>query len=376
MLIIVSMKNKLQTTSLLLNHGPADEELETVPEWVHIMPAGEFSAADGRGPFHLVDPEAVIARSMRPMVELPVDRDHELVFQGTSGSHKTAAGWIKEMEARADGIWARVEWLRWAKYQILAKEYRYISPVFLTAKDDGGAVIKILHISLCIDPALELNAIAASNFYNNLNNEEDEDDMDKKKLMAMAAALGLTIKDGDDLEVIVIAAAQAQTAELTALKENLDALREALGADKDADGAALVTAAQNLNTGAPEIDPTEYVPASMFRNVQKELKELRHATGEDKAVAAVNAAMASGKVAPGQKAWAMAYAKSNLDEFNQFVETAPVIVASGEADETKKQAAGGKSGLSETEMAVCSQLGLSPEKFLAVAENNNAQAVA
>ena len=101
---IVTMKKKLQTTSLLLNQGPDDEDLATVPEWVHIMPIGEFSAADGRGPFRLVDPEAVIARSKRPIVDLAVDRDHELVFQAGSGTHKPAAGWIKEMEVRADGI--------------------------------------------------------------------------------------------------------------------------------------------------------------------------------------------------------------------------------------------------------------------------------
>lgn len=369
------MKNKLHTTSMLITEGPADEaELESVPEWVHIMPLGSFSAVDGRGPFHLADPEEVIARSMRPLVDLPVDRDHELVFQATSGSHKPASGWIKEMETREDGIWARVEWTRWAKYQILAKEYRYISPVFTTTQDGGGDVIKILHISLCIDPALELNAIAASRFYNNFNsNEEDEDNMDKKKLMAMAALLGLTVKDGDDLEALVTAAVAAQTETVTALQNDIAALREALGAEKDADGAALVAAAQSLNTGAPEIDPTEYVPASMYRDAQKELKQLRHAAGEDKAVAAVNAAMASGKVAPGQKAWAMAYAKKNLDEFNEFVEAAPVIVAGGEDPAAAGQPQN-TATLSETDLQVCKQLGLTKEQFLATKKQEDSAA--
>jgi phage I-like protein len=36
------------------------------PEWVHLVPAGRFSGVDGRGPYTLADPAAVIAASLPP----------------------------------------------------------------------------------------------------------------------------------------------------------------------------------------------------------------------------------------------------------------------------------------------------------------------
>lgn len=42
-----------------------------------------------------------------------------------------AAGWIKELQSRPDGIWGRVLWTALLREMIAAKEYRFLSPTIL-----------------------------------------------------------------------------------------------------------------------------------------------------------------------------------------------------------------------------------------------------
>lgn len=98
-----------------------------VPEWIHILPSGTFSGDDGRGPYHVSDPEKLIAASLptggRP---LPVDYAHGTVLGARDGA---AAGWITALQARDDGIWAKVEWTKAGRQAVASREYRFISPM-------------------------------------------------------------------------------------------------------------------------------------------------------------------------------------------------------------------------------------------------------
>jgi phage I-like protein len=53
--------------------------------------------------------------------DLNIDYDHR---------EGEAAGWVKDAEARADGLWLLVEWTKKAAEQIRNKAYRYFSPDF------------------------------------------------------------------------------------------------------------------------------------------------------------------------------------------------------------------------------------------------------
>lgn len=122
-----------------------------VPEWLHIMPAGTFKAVDGRGPYHLVDAQAVIAASMAAG-RIPVDENHSTNLALAAGNPSPARGWIIAMEPRADGIWARIEWNQSGTALMTDRAYRAVSPVYQHQRD--GTVLRITSVALTNNPGL------------------------------------------------------------------------------------------------------------------------------------------------------------------------------------------------------------------------------
>ena len=103
------------------------EKVNTVPlpqieagkseSWVQILPAGKFDLNDTRGPWIVKDMAAVIARSQRDLSRgMPVDMDHAL--DRRNEAEAPAAGWIEELAARDDGIWARIAWTPTGKAKV------------------------------------------------------------------------------------------------------------------------------------------------------------------------------------------------------------------------------------------------------------------
>lgn len=93
----------------------AAAEMAAVPEWIKILPAGKVTTRDGR--FFIFDAEALAARFNADGIDIPVDLDH-----GISKNDKPAAvGWIKEMAAKPDGLYGRVDWLDAGK-KVLAEK--------------------------------------------------------------------------------------------------------------------------------------------------------------------------------------------------------------------------------------------------------------
>ncbi len=128
-------------------------------EWVMLMPAGELNARDGRR-WRLDDADKVIAETRRRNggVDMVFDYEHQTQHAERNGQEAPAAGWIKELRARAGAIWARVEWTAHARERIKAREYRYVSPVFRHTR--AGVVTAIEHAALTNNPALDLPALA------------------------------------------------------------------------------------------------------------------------------------------------------------------------------------------------------------------------
>jgi len=91
--------------------GVADENLAP-PDWIQLIPAGSFRGRDGRGPYVLDDPGAVIAatNALRMRAGIPIDYDHATDFAAPNGNPAPAAGWITEFAIRDGAIWGRVEW--------------------------------------------------------------------------------------------------------------------------------------------------------------------------------------------------------------------------------------------------------------------------
>jgi phage I-like protein len=196
-------------TGILLHLLPPDG---TAPDWVRLMPAGTFRAKDGRGPWTLADAAGVIARSMAngPLV---LDENHATDLAAKNGQPAPAQGWITELQARADGIWGRVEWTSAGQQLLAARSYRGLSPTF--AADKAGRVLAILRAALTNDPALpELLQ---------LHNQGPSMD-----LTQLREALGLAA-DADETAILAAVtanrtAAQQAAASATSLQARVDAM--------------------------------------------------------------------------------------------------------------------------------------------------------
>ena len=122
---------------------------------------------------------------------------------------------------------------------------------------------------------------------------------------------------------------------------------------------ALATAAAGSGTTVP--DPSRYVPIEQHNTVVAQLSTLTAERAEEKALAAVDAAVVSGKVIPATRGWALDYARRDLEGFEAYLKDAPVILAPGARASLPPDARGGT--LTEVEKAVCRSMGLTEDGF-------------
>jgi phage I-like protein len=140
----------------------------SVPDWIEILPIGEFdtNADDQRGPFRADGPAVIAATLKRGIDRVSIDYDHRTF----TASDSRAAGWIRELKIEGEALMARVEWTPDAAAAIKKKEYRFVSPVFKCQPDDpdakeddiSGDVLFIRGAALTNDPALTMTAILST----------------------------------------------------------------------------------------------------------------------------------------------------------------------------------------------------------------------
>lgn len=334
------------------------------PDWVHLLPMGRFTARDGRGPWQIRDrahAERIVAatRQLHGSGDIPGDYEHQLLHAAENGKPAPASGWIKDLQVRVDGIWGRVEWTAKAAASIVAREYRYLSPVF--GYQDDGSVTRLRAFGLTNAPALELTAIASQHF-----SEPEEDTMDPKLLAALLALTGLQAGSTEDQ---IAAACQKLADDVKATKASIATIAKALGQAENATGEAIAAAAQELATKAKatDPDPAKFVPIKAFEDLQEKVAAMSQQLAGDKVAAAVAEAKAAGKLAPAMEDWAKAYAAKDLDGFVAWCKAQPVIVApsGGQGGGAKAAPPAGAhgDGLNAEEIAVCRQLGLTEEQF-------------
>ena len=293
-------------------------------KWIMLVPLGSFSGRNGLGPYDGGDVAYMnqvidATRKRAGNTELVIDYDHQTVFAAVPnvGGVAPAAGWIKDFEVRPDGLYGLVEWTEKAASAIKANEYRYISPVY--HHDKSGKVLRLISAGLTNSPNLDLAAVVASTALNH-----QDEDMDK-----IALALGL-----------------------------------AAGAKAD----DIVTAVNSAVTG--RVDPTKYVPIAQVVALQSDLNSLKATVQGDKATLAVNKAIEDGKIVPALKDWALKLYGADPAQFDAFVGAAPVLTAVQRA--TVVPPTNGDPALTNEDLAVMNQLGLSKESFLQVKKGGEA----
>lgn len=212
----------------------------TPPEWIRVLPLGKVVLNDGRQPFTVTEDsiKKIIDKFEGNGVDMVIDYEHQTM----SGEKAPAAGWIKELRARDDGLWAYVQWTDIAKEYIRNKEYRYYSPT--VRLDPQRTVQELLHVGLTNFPAI--SRIPPLTFkYNNSNSGGKSIVIEK-----LTSVLGL---DENATEVDVIMAVRDLLDSKQICEENVAKLQEAtsriekLSAELTAAELRAVQAENNLN---------------------------------------------------------------------------------------------------------------------------------
>lgn len=246
-------------------------------EWVHLLPAGVIRTQDGRGPYRVADADALITASLQ-QGKLPIDENHATDLAAPRGEPSPARGWIVELQARADGIWGRVEWTPTGLALLADRAYRALSPVIAHAAD--GTVMGILRASLVNRPNLRgLTAL------------HQEDPMSLMQRLAALFGLDATTATEDALVTRVTALHQAAP-QATALQSQLAEIGTALGVPSDAQPDAILAAAR-ARSGTT--DATVALQAELA-TVTGQLNELREQSARARAETFVDGEIKRGRV--------------------------------------------------------------------------------
>ncbi|MGY3895860.1 phage protease [Aeromonas enterica] len=304
-------------TYLALCHDFSRQEVRDEKVWLPLIPAGEFEGNDGRR-WNNANPDEVVKAFNR---KRPFDIEHATHILGPQGQPAPAMGWIKALQNVGGEVWGQVDWNEEGQQLVDAEKYAYYSPTF--TYDTEGVVRGIASAALTNEP--NLDQLPA------LNREK--------------TPMPLPVE-----------------------------LTQALGLGADADVAAAITAIGSLksehqlamNRVAAGPDLTKFVPKETFdlaMNRATKAEALVKETEEAKLATLVDGAIAEGKIAPANKEMflGMCRAEGGVEQFKQFVASAPVIADASVVKTTTEQVG----ALSTDELALCRKMGQKPEEFLA-----------
>ena len=280
---------------------------------VQLLPYGEIKSGDGS--VSIITKEVlleIIKRFDARENDLVIDYEHQTL----TGSEAPAAGWIKRLFVKDDGLWAEVEWTRRGESQVKEKEYRYLSPVIMAKKKDskGRLIPEVLHsAALTNDPAIDgMVPLAAKSHFENLNKESV---MDLEKL---CKALGLATGSSEEEVMKAVIAFKAKADKGPKTKEVIpEGVTEALGLAKDASASEVKATVLAMKQGANT-------------DRDKDLNQVKVELAEMKAEKLVCKAMDDGKITADQKEWALKYAINDREGFVLYASKAPQVVPMGE----------------------------------------------
>ncbi|MCG6552502.1 MAG: phage protease [Candidatus Magnetominusculus sp. LBB02] len=310
-----------------------------VPSEIQIIPYGYHETDNGAFVLDEESMSAIIGDFKSRQNDMVIDYEHQTL----AGTEAPAAGWIKDLiDKGTQGLWASVEWTEKARQYIAAKEYRYLSPVFIMRISDSK-VVKLINAALTNQPGIDGMVPLVNKRVSGITEAQTKEE---GQVIKVLAALGLA---GDATEADVLKAIDALKAKTqkTANKAVLDAI--------------------GLNEDAGESEVTGTIMAMKqaqdgYETIANKVRELEGKLAAKEADDLVALAMKDGKITPAQLDWATNYAKTDAAGFRVFVEKAPAVVV------TKEIAGGEKAGgtgdaLDETQRSVNKQLGIDDAKF-------------
>lgn len=244
---------------------------DEAPAWIRLVPAGEFRAVDGRGPWRIADAASVITASLKA-APLPLDENHATDHAQKNGGAAPARGWITALEAREDGLWGQVEWTPAGRQLLAERAYRAVSPVIEHRKD--GTVLRLVRAALTNTPAVpDLTLLT-----------EEDPGVD---LAQLRAALGLP-ETAD--EAAILTGARAAGEAQRAGQALLTRIAAAAGLQADANAETIVS---TLTSRAAAGDPAQL--AQTVLQLQTQLTTLTQQGARERAERVVDGAIRAGK---------------------------------------------------------------------------------
>jgi phage I-like protein len=304
------------------------------PEWIKILPLGQVNLGDDREPFR-TDSDTltgVQAHWQDRGIDMVIDYEHQTMM----GIEAPAAGWIRELDTREDGLWARVDWTPNAYDRITNREYRYISPV--VELDESRNLTGLLNVALTNYPAINnLDPLTLKS-----RETAKENDRMKGKLIEI---LGLS-PEAETLEIM------DRITKGRLAVEFLEDLGEMLSVKPNASeikGAVLALKA------SPDV----------IARLQGEVDQLKAERASDVAEKQLELALRAGKITPAMREWALNYAKTDPQGFEAYVANAPKIVPIGEElDHQSKEGAGETVHLNAEDKKMAVLMGVSEELYM------------
>ncbi|MHA1570370.1 MAG: phage protease, partial [Alphaproteobacteria bacterium] len=276
-------------------------------------------------------PDQLVAAFEANNGPLVIDYEHGTDVRGEKGEAAPAAGWINHLFVQNGEIWAEVEWTAKAAAMIAAREYRFISPVFLYDKTTGQ-VRQILRAGLTNSPRLVMKALNRQP-HSHQQTTPTEISMTPEMRKSLCKKLGLADEASDPAILAAV---------------------EMIDADK---AKALARA------DSPSLE--EFVPRADHDKVKADLEAAQGQLGKitaSEVEATVDAAVKAGKIAPATRDYHVASCKAQgCEAFNKFVEASPVITDGAKLD--GKDPDKGAAALTDAEKIMANQLGLAEDQY-------------
>ncbi|WP_234831207.1 phage protease [Rhodopseudomonas palustris] len=317
--------------------------------------SGVISTVDARGPFRVADFATLAADSLADSGgRLPIDENHATDLSAPNGGPSPARGWMTELQARDDGIWAKVEWSAPGAALMADHAYRFISPVFTT--DAAGNVQRLLRAALTNTP--NLRGMAA------LNSRQEPTPMDL--LAQLRQLLGLP-EAASESEVLAKIKTLATPPDQVAMASQILApIARAVGMPDGAETTAQTVLAAVTGLAAARQTESSTVIAGLqaeLKDVTTRLNTVMSATAKDKAVAYVDGEIARGRV--GVKALREHYIEMHQADparVEKEIGALPTLGASG-ALQVPPDAGDGKLQLNAEHITAARLLGIAAEDY-------------
>lgn len=338
--------------------------------WQQLLPAGDFSARDGR-PFDVPGGKwkmngqiaaALIAKAKGLGQDTLIDYDHQTLNAAKTGKPAPAAGWFNgdEIEWReGEGLFVKPRWTTPAAALVANHEYRFMSAVF--PYDENGIPLELRMAAITNDPGVVgMQALAAlsAELSNNPNSNQENKPMNEL-LAKLLAKLGITVSgDGQ------VSADQA--------KQAMDALDELQSKCQKMPEMEQSVASLTAQLGEKQIDLAMYVPVETYNAMVTQVAALSAQVEVTDAATLLKEAKDQGKVLAAEETYLTQFAKQKgVAALKSLLDSrAPIAALTARQTDSVKQPdpPKGLAALTAEDKYAADHLGISHDEFAKLKE--------